>query len=258
MSLPFIQASSLGSIPGLSHGFTTRHGGVSDGPYASLNLGWATADDDARIEENYDRLAQALKITSDQIVGIRQAHGAKVIDIKPEDSTEELMSQSGDALITALPYRFLSVRVADCYPILGVDPRNRAIAAIHTGWRGTLEAVVSETIKTLQKAYGTDPGELFLAFGPGISLKKFEVSHGVAALFKSNLGLNPKEFKENDGSVHLDLLAINIRLAQEAGVRPDHIWTSGLCTHSDPERFFSYRRDGKRSGRMVGIVGWTS
>ena len=256
MTLDFLQAPNLKDIPKLKHGFTTRMGGVSADSFSSLNLGWATGDDDDLVSENYDRLAQFLGATQEQIVGVRQTHSSTVVKVNQRDDREVISNQSADVLITDQPALFLSVRVADCLPILLVDPHHHAAAAVHAGWRGTLAKVLPQAIAAMTREFSTQPSELLVAIGPGIGICCFEVAAGVASLFVQNLDLSEAEIREKDASAFLDLSAINARLATREGVRTDRIWKASLCTRCDAKRFYSYRRDGKRSGRQIGVIGW--
>ncbi len=256
MALPLIQAPSLKKIPNLVHGFTTRQGGVSEGLFTSFNLGWATGDDDDRVQENYQRLAEEIGVNHDRISGVRQVHSGEVKKVDEQTDLAGLMVVNADAMVTDLENVILSIRVADCFPILMIDVRHHAIGAIHAGWRGTLAQVVPHTIETLKKEYGADPGELIMVIGPGIGFAKFEVSLGVASLFEGQMELTQGEYLETETSAYIDLAAINSKLARNHGIRPDRIWNSGLCTYSDQKRFYSYRRDGKHSGRQVGFIGW--
>jgi hypothetical protein len=257
LNLPLLTAPNLAALPGLRHGFTTREGGVSEGPYASLNLGWATGDDDGAVEANYERLAAAFGTPRERLIGIRQDHGAEVMRIDGVRAPQDFTGRSADALVTSIPGLVLTVRVADCLPILLVDPESRGVAAVHAGWRGTLAGVLPSAVEALVREFRCAPSSLRMAVGPGIGACCFEVSTGIAALMEHDIGLREGESREVGRSVWLDLTRINSRQAVDAGLLPERIWTSGLCTKCDA-RFFSYRRDGKRSGRSVGAIGWSA
>jgi polyphenol oxidase len=261
VAIPLITAPNLSEIPALVHGFTSREGGVSEEAFRSLNLGMATGDDDDRVRENWKILAKGVGMPFRSFTGLRQVHGGVTVVAESEprfdDPFEEFrFSPEGDALVTDLARRVLFVRVADCFPILLVDERSRGIGVCHAGWRGTLARVVPNAIRRMKEDFGTDPEDLRIAVGPGIGWKAFEVASSVAQLFEAELGAREDEISGDDAFAQIDLAAINIRLAIEAGVRPTRIWSSGLCTFSEKEKFFSYRRDGKHSGRMIGFIGW--
>jgi YfiH family protein len=258
VAVSLLQAPNLQGIQNLTHGFTDRTGGVSVGAYASFNLGWSTGDDDDSVRQNYDLLASQLNATADRIFGVRQNHGQTVLRVQTGDRKRDVAGKEADALITDHPGSFLSVRVADCYPIFIVDPKKRVAGVAHAGWRGTLARILPGTVEAMHQIYHSDLSDLEVAVGPGIGLCCFEVSLGVASLFASNLGVSGAEIRQTDAAAHLDLGAINARLALELGIPASNIWRSPACTKCDGGRYYSYRRDGKHSGRMVGVIGWSA
>jgi len=156
----------------------------------------------------------------------------------------------GDALISNQPGITLSVRTADCLPILMADTRNRAIAAVHAGWRGTIQEIVPKTIQAMADRFGTHPDDLVIGVGPGIGACCFEVGPEVAIqfakLFPERTDLNQK--------TKVDLVETNLRLLRRNGGSVRQIATSGLCTYCRPDLFHSYRRDGEAAGRMVSAI----
>jgi YfiH family protein len=148
----------------------------------------------------------------------------------------------GDALITNRAGLAVSVRTADCYPILLADPGTASIAAVHAGWRGTAAGVVGETIARMGREFGTRPGDLWAAIGPGIGGCCYQVGEEVARQFgRSSAG-------------HIDLAAVNRNQLLAAGVTPERIDSLGLCTYCDAARFHSYRRDKASAGRMISYI----
>jgi polyphenol oxidase len=147
----------------------------------------------------------------------------------------------GDALITSVPGLTISVRTADCYPILLADARNRAVAAAHAGWRGTSARIVQKTIKKMQIEFGTEPADIHAAIGPGIGVCCYAVGEEVARQF-------------GPIRAHLDLMSENRRQLEEAGVPLHNVEALGVCTFCDAERFFSYRRDKENPGRMTSFI----
>jgi len=148
----------------------------------------------------------------------------------------------GDALITNSPCLTISIRTADCYPVLLADTRNRAVAAIHAGWRGTAAQIVVNTLESMQREFGTLPSDIFAAIGPGISVCCYEVGDDVSREFGF------------DGKTHLDLASENGKQLEAAGVPPQNIEALGICTFCDAERFFSYRREKEKAGRMTSFI----
>jgi YfiH family protein len=150
----------------------------------------------------------------------------------------------GDGLITDLPGLSISIRTADCYPILLVDDRNRAVAAVHAGWRGTAARIVQKTLASMRKMYGTEPGDVQAAIGPGIGRCCYEVGPEVARQFGHAL----------DQQTHLDLVSENRKQLEDAGVPAGKIEALGVCTFCDAKRFFSYRREREQAGRMTSFI----
>lgn len=207
------RASPLEKLPWLEHGFGTRK-----------SLNWPDAVD----------LATLRQIHSKQVVVAHQ----------PGDLGE------GDALISNVAGITLAVRTADCLPILIADPRNRAVAAVHAGWRGTVQEIVGETIQAMSERFGTRPADLVIAIGPGIGACCYEVGPEVGAQFE--------QFFTERGKVSettkVDLAETIIRQLRRNGVRMGQIAPSGLCTYCLAGLFHSYRRDRQAAGRMVTTV----
>jgi len=148
----------------------------------------------------------------------------------------------GDSLVTNRPGLALSIRTADCYPILLADTRNRAVAAIHAGWRGTAAHIVVKTLERMTSEFGTTPSDVYAAIGPGIGVCCYEVGEEVARHFGC------------DVRTHLDLASENRKQLETAGVPPQNIEALGVCTFCDAERFFSYRREKEKAGRMTSFI----
>jgi YfiH family protein len=150
----------------------------------------------------------------------------------------------GDALVTNCPGVAVSVRTADCYPIFLADARHRAVAAIHAGWRGTAAHIVQITLEKMKTEFGTSPAHVHAAIGPGIGACCYEVGEDVACQF----GLTGVV------QTHVDLASENRKQLEAAGVAPQNIEALGVCTFCDAERFFSYRREKEKAGRMTSFV----
>ncbi len=171
------------------------------------------------------------------MASVRQIHSGICLFASNSGSIGE-----GDALITARPGLAVSVRTADCLPILLADSHRRAVAAIHAGWRGTVSRIVSNTIEEMGRRFDTSPGDIFAAIGPGIGPCCYHVGAEVAAHF----GLNAP------GKV--DLAEANRSQLMASGVKDSRIAILRLCTRCDPERFHSFRRDQDRAGRMISYI----
>lgn len=223
------------------HGFTTRLGGVSEGPFYSLNLSKATGDDPEKVAENQRRVLALFG--NPPVAGLKQVHGTQVHWVEGPGVWE------GDGLLTTTPRLLLRVGVADCYPLLLYHPKG-AIGALHAGWRGTVGGILPKAVALL-KERGFDPAGLHLAIGPGIGGACYQVGEEVVEAFLKE-GL-PTFRPDAEGRYRLDLLAALFLQAQRLGIPKGHIHTVGLCTHCDP-RLFSHRRDRGRTGRMWGVI----
>ena len=220
------------------HGFSTRQGGVSPAPFDSLNLA-GHDDDPANIQKNRIIALAALGINPAQIANLKQIHGCDVVKAKPG-------TFSGDALVTNEKGIAIAVAAADCYPLLFQDHVNHVIGAAHAGWRGTLARIAEKTICEMM-AIGAEVKHIQMAIGPGISKEKFEVGQEVIQLFRE------ANFPEQCFSGrHLDLVEINRCVALQSGIPIQNIWAMDRCTYE--KDFFSYRKDGGKTGRMWGII----
>lgn len=174
------------------------------------------------------------------VVWVRQIHS----DLCVAASGPGCLGQA-DAIVTDTPGWYLTIRTADCVPVLLADTRRRVIAAVHAGWRGTVQAIVFKAVKNLGERYGSRPGDLVAAIGPGICGQCYEVGPEVAAQFRPWL----PELVD-----HIDLAEVNRRQLLEAGLEPARIFAGAPCTSSNPEDFFSWRRDRVRAGRLVSAI----
>jgi YfiH family protein len=227
----------------LSHGFTTRGGGVSPEPWGSLNLGGAVGDDPGRVEENWRRLGIETGLA---FARVRQVHGTGVV----EADRAGLPVEDADAVISAAAGVAACVSIADCVPILLADPDGGAVAAVHAGWRGTIARIAAVAVERLA-ARGAAPHRLLAAIGPSIGPCCYEVSADLAARFGAELG---NETVRRGRTPHLDLQAANAAVLRAAGVRPERVETLGRCTSCEGALFFSHRRDAGRTGRLAAFI----
>ncbi len=230
--------------PGLVHAFTTRPGGVSEGPYASLNITRSRGDKPANVAENRERLRQALGL--DYLAFATQVHGRDVVRLDEAPRGDQPAGEA-DALMTDRPGIGLVSQTADCTPILLFDPQNRAIAAIHSGWRGTVQNIIAATLEAMRAAYATQPGHILAAIGPAVSPENYRVGPEVVeqfAGFASESGvLSPLDA---EGGAQLDVSrACELQLLA-AGVPQAQIERSPLCTYAQEADLFSARRSHHR------------
>jgi polyphenol oxidase len=230
-----------GELPGARVLFTTRRGGVSSGPYASLNLGRKTADEGANVDANRDLLATAVGLPRERFLYGIQVHGARVRRAtEPPGAARPAVEEDGQA--TALAGAAALVFVADCLPVLLAT--DGAVAALHCGWRGLAGGIVAEGVAALRELGAAGP--IAAAVGPGARGCCYEVGEDVHASFAAVAGARA-------GERNLDLPAIARHELSRAGVRAIH--DTGLCTMcAGDELFFSHRRDGGITGRQAGVV----
>ncbi len=260
MAIQLLTYSNLNRFDNqIRHFSSTRSGGVSVGEYASLNLGNFSDDSRDNILHNRRLLCAELGIPFNHLVGAHQVHGTaiKVADeslLTMEDSEREAALNGFDALICRTPGICISATTADCVPVLLFDPATHSIAAIHSGWRGTLRNIVGCTIKAMVQHFGLKPENLIAAVGPCIGGAVYEVGAELESQFHIN-GFDTQQLfsPQSNGKYLFDIrLAVQKQL-ETSGVC--NIEVSQHCTFSEPELFFSARRQGIHSGRMLsGIV----
>jgi len=242
---------------GLEHGFSLRTGGVSPPPYDSLNVGGKWGDDPGHVAENRARLhARA----GAPIHLVKQVHGSVVATVGPGDSLLETSRVEADALVTEHAGVAVGVLVADCVPLLMAEPSSGAVAAVHAGWRGTACGVTQAAVEALCEISGQAAKDLHVAIGPSIGPCCFEVGADVAEVFGAQF---PDSHAPNGGDrivrrsgprFHVDLWRAQEILLARCGVPVRQIKTLGRCTVCDRDRFFSYRRDGRRTGQHLAFI----
>jgi YfiH family protein len=237
---------------GFRHAFFTRHGGVSEGPFASLNFSRSVGDDPERVTRNLALAAEALGVGAERIFYLSQVHGTGAVALGGDEQSHAVVELEGDALASRAPGLACSVRTADCVPILVGDKNSGAVAAIHAGWRGIVRGVVEAGIAKLKEIAGGDT-EFVAAIGPHIRLWSFEVDEDVAEELASASPV-PCVVRREGMKPHVRLDNIVRAKLAALGVKPEHIEDVGGCTLSEDERFFSYRREGKVGGRHLSAI----
>lgn len=225
---------------------STRLGGVSTAPYNSLNLGKSTADDPETVAENRRRICASLDFLPPQMALCIQVHGDQIC-LAEKGS----ISEGFDALISRTPGVLLAVSVADCTPILVYDPVQKAVTAIHAGWRGTVSGIVSKTLQEMQTRFGTRGEHCFAYIGACIDACSFEVGDEVAEHFDAAF----KYFDVVRGKFMVDLKKANATQLAEFGVPAPQIEVSPYCTVQRNDLFFSHRKEGGVTGRGMGLIG---
>ncbi|MGQ0507837.1 MAG: peptidoglycan editing factor PgeF [Myxococcaceae bacterium] len=232
------------------HGFSTREGGVSEGPFASLNLGFSVGDRPEAVETNLRRIAARAEVSPSRLLGVSQVHGVAVVHARAPVAGDTLTPPLGeaDALWTEDQDTAVGVKTADCVPILLADPRSKRVAAVHSGWRGTDFRISERAAESLGAASG-----IVAAIGPCIRECCYEVSDELAHRFASAFG--PEVTVRRGARWHLNLVAAVRESLRAAGLSADRIDSvPALCTSCDPRRFYSHRRDGGRTGRHLSFV----
>jgi len=235
-------------LVGLRHGFSTRRGGVSTGRYATLNVGGKWGDDPEHVAHNRRRLAAAGGFDWSRLFTARQVHGARVALVVEGTLTARVADTEADVVATAVPGAVVGVYTADCVPILLADDDGR-VAAAHAGWRGTVAGVANAAVEALV-SIGAHRERIRAALGPSICAHCFEVGEEVAAEFDKLL---PSSVVRAEGKKpHVDLWEANRLVLVAAGVQ--QIDATPPCTMCEPERFFSFRRDGSGIGQHLSFV----
>lgn len=257
--ITFLASDGIDATGNVAHGFSTRMGGVSEGMWASLNLSANRGDDPDHVRENCRRFFAAIGAQGDRLARTNQVHSDGVRIITTADSKTDLCEKvdyEADALVTAVPGVTLMIAIADCVPILLYDPVRRVVAAVHAGWRGTAEGVVTRTVERMEDVYGCRPGDILAAIGPSIGPEHFETHEDVPNAMMSSLAtlaLQHIQIKEN-GKFSVDLKGLNKLRLEQAGLNPDNIAISSECTGCDENKYWSHRKLGNNRGSMAAAI----
>lgn len=238
-------------VEGLSHAVFTRLGGVSQGPFASLNVGNTVGDDEAAVAENHSRVYARLGLSRERVATPSQVHGNRVATVTASDAGRVLPNTDG--LVTATPGIALMLRFADCQPILLYDPVHHALGLLHAGWRGVAQGIARRGVETMHGAFGTQPHDLVACLGPAIGPECYTVGQNVAAAMSYALPDWKKVLAlEGEDTWRLDLSAANAQQLAVAGVK--QIEQSHLCTACRLDEFYSHRGDNGRTGRFAVVA----
>ncbi len=225
---------------------STRHGGVSPPPYASLNLGKHTADAPENVQENRRRFCEAVGFSPAQLAYSHQIHGVEVCVVEAPGAYIGY-----DALICCRPGIVLAVSVADCAPVLLYDTRHRIVAAVHAGWRGAAAGIAWSTVQLMAERFGTRGTDCLAYVGTCIDEDSFEVGPEVAAQFDGAF----VRFDAAEGQYRVDLKGALVAQLRSASVPPEQIEVSPFSTVLHAEDYFSHRKSGGQTGRMLGVIG---
>lgn len=260
--LVYYSFPALDGVEGVSHGFSTRLGGVSEGTFASMNLSFTRGDDAVAVRENFDRFCAAIGVKTDNVVISAQTHTANVKMVTAADRgrgvTREKEYTDVDGLITADPDVVLCTQYADCVPLFFVDPVKKVVATSHAGWRGTAAGIAAVTVDKMVAEYGCRPKDILAAIGPSIGLCCFEVDSPVYDAFCQVEVFDDTCYTDNGGGkYHIDLWQVNRRWLLKAGVPAENVTVTDLCTRCHPDLFWSHRKTGDARGSLAAFIALT-
>lgn len=246
--LTFYQFETMARFGTACHGFFSRAGGVSDRPHDSLNVSLGIGDTGRNVAENRRRISRCFP--RQELIFSSQVHEAGVLVCNPGGfgpSNTFGETPEGDAMITNVPGLALVIQVADCQAVILYDTVGNAIANIHSGWRGSIRNIIGKTVNEMTRRYGTQPADIVAGIAPSLG--------PCCAEFVNYRKEIPRSFwKYMDARHHFDFWAISIDQLCQAGVRPDRIEVSGMCTRCRTDLFFSYRGENV-TGRLAAVIG---
>ncbi len=256
LTFPLLEEAGI-----VSHGFSTRIGGVSQGKYSTMNFTFTRGDNPEHVMENYRRMARALGVDETRMVLSWQTHTTNVRKVTEEDAGKGIVKERDygqvDGLITDVPGITLVTFYADCVPLYFVDPVHKAIGLSHSGWRGTVRRMGQVTLSAMKEHYGTQPEDVLCCIGPSICQDCFEVGEEVILEFQKEFDKSHWTelfYKKDNGKYQLDLWQANEIILEEAGVRKEHIQVTDICTHCNPEYLFSHRTCGNERGNLAAFL----
>jgi YfiH family protein len=265
--VPYISFPVLSEIPFIRHGFSTRLGGVSSGFFSSMNLGSESIpykDDPANIEENYRRIAKSIGFDVNTVVESMQVHKTNIRVVDESDCGKGLFLPKDykeiDGLITNRPDITLVTKYADCVPLYFADPVKKAIGLAHSGWRGTVNKIGKITVEELQRHFQCDPEDLVAVIGPSICAACYEIGEETAQEFKKafpDVREGSILMKQDNGKYLCDLWEANRTVLEEAGLLPENIHVSGICTSCNNDLLFSHRRTQWKRGSLAAFLTMT-
>ena len=259
-TVPYLTYNSLSEIKFINHAFSTRLGGVSEGEFTSMNLAFNRGDNPECVTENYKRLCKSAGFEFESLTASAQDHHTFVRAVTKADRGVGIYKprdmESVDAIITNETGVTLVTYYADCTPLYFVDTKNRAIGLAHGGWRGTVGRIAEKTIQKMTGLYGTNPADITAAVGPAISVCCYEVDKPCIDNFYALEDLDKEKFifPKDGGKYMLDLLECNRQILVSAGVKPENITVSDVCTNCNSELLWSHRATKGHRGTMCAFM----
>lgn len=258
--LPLLHYPLLEQTGLVEHCFTTRLGGVSEDIFSTLNFSFTRGDNPEAVLENYRRVADVFGKTVHDFVCTDQTHTTKVLRVGKESRgygvTKEKPYTDVDGLITNEPGIILSTFYADCVPLYFVDTVNKVIGLSHSGWRGTVGRMGQKTLEAMQEVFGTNPADVYAAIGPSICQDCYEISEDVALCFYEEFHGRGDEILINkgNGKYQLDLWKANEIVMLEAGILPENLAVTNICTCCNSEVLFSHRASHGKRGNLAAFL----
>lgn len=251
---------SFDRVPFVRHGFSTRLGGVSEGTFASMNLSFTRGDDPDAVAENFRRFCTAIGVSADRVVVSAQTHTDHVYNATAADRGRGITRERGytdiDGLITDEPGVVLCTQYADCVPLFFTDPVRRVVATSHAGWRGTAAGIGAVTVERMVSDYGCRREDILAGIAPSIGKCCFEVDTPVFDAFCRVPVFDDGCFTPHpNDKFYIDLWEVNRRHLLNAGIRPEHITVTDLCTKCHPDLFWSHRVTGDARGSLAAFIG---
>jgi len=253
--LQLYYSAILSRFSGIKHFFSSRLGGFSAGPFRYANMSLKAGDDQAL--RNRFLLARQLNVPLERFVLLQQTHGDNIRIVTEKDAGRGAFRfatalPATDAIITNRPGIILTVTTADCVPVLVFDAENKVIAAVHSGWRGTVKQILRKTVEKMQTVFGSKPQDLYAAIGPSIGVCCYQVGPDVEEAAIRSFG-NRDFLEYRETGIYFDLWAANRFQLLELGVSPAHIDILNICTSCNNDRFYSARR-GDKGRQLAGIM----
>lgn len=258
--LPLFSYPVLEQTGIVTHGFTTRLGGVSEGIFSTLNLSFTRGDRRESVEENYRRLAEAIDVEYGSFVFSDQTHTTNVIRVGKEDAGNGILRKRQysdvDGMITNETGVTLVTFYADCVPLYFVDPKHKAIGLSHSGWRGTVKRMGQVTLDAMHREFGTEPPDVICAIGPSICQDCYEISEDVAVEFKKEFAGRGDDIliEKGNGKYQLNLWKANEIVLLDAGIKKEHLAVTNVCTCCNPRLLFSHRASQGKRGNLAAVM----
>ncbi len=260
--VPYFVFKNLENTGLVRHGFSTRMGGVSEGFLGSMNLSFTRGDDPEKVRENFRRMGMAIGFETKDLVLSDQTHTTNVRLVTEEDRGKGFDKEKDytdtDGLITNVPGLMLVTIYADCVPLYFVDPVHKAIGLSHSGWKGTVHRMGKVTLERMAEEFGTRPEDVQAAIGPSICQGCYEVSEDVARAFMDEFADQLDDrlvYRKGNGKYQLNLWSANERILLEAGIRPEHLTITNVCTCCNHELLFSHRASHGQRGNLGAFLG---